>query len=230
MINPCLITSLPIRIAQSLVMASILLGALAHAQMPPPPPPPPPPASSADSDARVSILSKPSLEPVQAAFRASGLRAAEPVLLISYDADGWPTDVGVVRSSRNRDLDRAIIEWAKQIRIATKEAGSGRIPFTFIDDSLPEDPASIPEIKVAELAFKPSLNTVLRDFASTRLSEAFAEVHVDYDSAGKVTATRLAVPSGNGSLDNAILAWTKRIKLKPGVAGTGRLPFEFKKP
>jgi TonB family protein len=211
----------------------VVVSACAVAQdMPPPPPPPPvPPASAVDGDVqRVSILSRPSLAPVVEVFQASGLRIAEPVLLVTYDADGRPTDIGVVKSSGHRELDRAIIEWAGQIRIATKEAGSGRLPFSFIDDSPPQDSSPIPEIKIAELAFKPSLEMVLRRFASTSLSEASAEVHADYDSTGKVIAVRLMESSGNSGLDQAILAWTKRIKLKPGAAGTGRLPFEFKKP
>ena len=218
----------PARFARSLLMASIFLGVAAHAETIPPPPPPPP--SPVEGDARVSILSRPSLEPVEAAFKASGLRIAEPVLLITYDADGLPTDIDIVKSSRNRALDRAIVDWAKQIRIATRAAGMGRIPFSFINDSLPDDAGSIPEIKVAELTFKPSLEMVLRRFASTPMSAASAEVHVDHDDTGAVTAVRLVRFSGNAALDEAILAWTKRIKLKPGAAGTGRLPFEFKKP
>jgi TonB family protein len=217
------------RLARSLLMASIVLGAVAHAETMPPPPPPPPP-SAVEGDARVSILSRPSLEPVEAAFKASGLRIAEPVLLITYDADGLPTNIDIVKSSRDRALDRAILDWAKQIRIATKAAGMGRLPFSFINEALPEDAGSIPEIKVAELAFKPSLETVLRRFASTPMSEASAEVHVDHDDTGRVTAVRLVQSSGNAALDQAMLAWTKRMKLKPGAAGTGRLPFEFKKP
>jgi TonB family protein len=219
----------PGRLARSLLMSSILLGAMAHAQTPPPAPQQLPP-SPVEDVARVSILSRPSLEPVEAAFKASGLRIAEPVLLITYDADGLPTNIDIVKSSRDRALDRAIVDWAKQIRIATKAAGMGRIPFSFINDSLPDDAGSIPEIKVAELAFKPSLETVLRRFMSAPMSEASAVAHVDHDDTGRVTAVHLVQSSGNAALDQAILAWTKRIKLKPGAAGTGRLPFEFKRP
>lgn len=216
-----------IRFVRSLLMASLALGAMAHAQAVPPPPPPPSPDAG---DIRVSLLWRPSLEPVHAAFKASGLRVAEPVLLITYDADGRPTNIDVVKSSRHRDLDRAIVEWAKQVRLATKVAGSGRIPFSLINESLTEDVAPTPEIRVAELAFKPPLKPVLQSFASTHFSEAFAEVHVDYAADGGVTAVRLVDSSGSASLDKAVVAWTKRIKLKPGNPGMGRLPFVFRKP
>lgn len=217
-----------IRFVRSLLMASLAVGAMVHAQAVPPPPPPP--ASPDAGDIRVSILSRPSLEPVQAAFKASGLRVAEPVLLITYDADGRPTDIDVVKSTRHRDLDRAIVEWAKQVRLATTSAGRGRIPFSFINELLTENVAPIPEIRVAELAFKPPLKPVLQSFASTDFSEAFAEVHVDYAADGSVTDLRLVASSGSASLDKAVVAWSKRIKLKPGTAGMGRLPFVFRKP
>lgn len=94
----------------------------------------------------------------------------------------------------------------------------------------PTASAAIREIKIAELAFKPSLTPVLKSFASTHFSKISVEVHLDHDTAGSVTDARLAESSGSASLDQAILAWTKRIELKPGAAGTGRLPFAFKKP
>lgn len=217
-----------IRFVRSLLMASLALGTMVHAQAVPPPPPPP--ASPVEADDRVSILSRPSLEPVETAFKASGLRIAEPVLLITYDANGIPTNIDIVKSSRDRALDRAILYWAMHIRIATKAAGMGRLPFSFINEAWPEDAGSIPEIKIADLAFKPSLEMVLRRFASTQSSEASAEVHVDHDDTGAVIAVRLVESSGNAGLDQAILAWTKRIRLKPGTVGTGRLPFAFRKP
>jgi len=52
------------------------------------------------------------------------------VLLIVYQADGTITDVSVAKSSRNRDVDRAAVTWAKRAKLCPGAAGQGRIPFS----------------------------------------------------------------------------------------------------
>lgn len=90
-------------------------------------------------------------------------------------------------------------------------------------------PAVVPEIDVrAMVVEKPSLQPVLRAIADSNLSTADAEIELDYTAAGDVTAVRLVKTSTVGEIDKAILAWAEKLKLKPGIAGTGRLPFKLK--
>ncbi len=53
------------------------------------------------------------------------------------------------------------------------------------------------------------------------------EVLIDYDAEGRVTAARLMRSSGDQAFDRTVLAWINAIRLKPGAAGTGRLPMSF---
>lgn len=85
----------------------------------------------------------------------------------------------------------------------------------------------VPVINVNTLAYRPSMQPLLRVVADSGRGRAYAEVEIDYDAGGTVTAVRLVRFSGHGGLDKAILDWSRQIRLKPGAAGTGRLPFEF---
>ena len=90
-------------------------------------------------------------------------------------------------------------------------------------------PAAIPEIDVeAMVVEKPSLRPVMKAMADSGLSKADAEIVIDYNAAGDVTAVRVTKTSSVGAIDKAIVAWAGKLKLKPGVAGTGRLPFKLK--
>ena len=90
------------------------------------------------------------------------------------------------------------------------------------------EPAMVPEIDVrAMVVEKPSLQPVLRAIADSNLSRANAEVELDYSASGDVTAVRLLKTSTVDAIDRAIVAWATKLKLKPGVAGTGRVPFEL---
>lgn len=89
--------------------------------------------------------------------------------------------------------------------------------------------AAIPEIDVeAMVVEKPSLRPVIKAMADSSLSKADAEIVIDYNAAGDVTAVRITKTSRSGAIDKAIVAWAEKLKLKPGVAGTGRLPFKLK--
>lgn len=90
------------------------------------------------------------------------------------------------------------------------------------------EPAIVPEIDVrTTVVEKPSLQPVLRAIADSSLSRANAEVELDYSASGDITAVRLVKTSTVDAIDRAIVAWATKLKLKPGVAGTGRLPFEM---
>lgn len=89
--------------------------------------------------------------------------------------------------------------------------------------------AEIPELDVKTMVVeKPPMRPVLQAMANSNLSKADAEIVIDYNAAGDVTAVRVTKTSSVSSIDNAIVEWAGKLKLKPGVAGTGRLPFTFK--
>lgn len=91
------------------------------------------------------------------------------------------------------------------------------------------EPAAIPVIDLVAMAVeKPPLRPVLEAMVDSNLSKTDAEIVIDYNAAGDVTAVRIIKTSTVGAIDKAILAWARKLKLKPGVAGTGRLPFKLK--
>ncbi len=106
----------------------------APAPPPSPPAPPTPPAPSApprnDNDLRASLCVRPSMAPLQQAVSRAGV-SADLALMITYAADGTITDVSIAKSSRNRDLDRAAITWARRAKLCPGSAGQGRLPFSF---------------------------------------------------------------------------------------------------
>ncbi|MFZ5638284.1 MAG: energy transducer TonB family protein [Pseudomonadota bacterium] len=89
-------------------------------------------------------------------------------------------------------------------------------------------PAAVPPtIEVRTLAFRPSMQPLFRAVAASARARAGAEVEVDYDASGTVTAIRMIRSSGSRALDGAVVDWARRMRLQPGAAGTGRLPFDF---
>jgi protein TonB len=49
-------------------------------------------------------------------------------LQISFTADGSVTDVSVAQSSRDRNVDRAAVNWAKRIKMCPGQPGAGILP------------------------------------------------------------------------------------------------------
>ena len=97
---------------------------------PPSPPAPPPPAPGPrtnPSDLRASLCSKPSDTPLALAIRKAQ-QGGTAVIQLQYSADGSVTSATLSKSSRNRDLDRAALSWAKQVRLCPGAAGSGLLP------------------------------------------------------------------------------------------------------
>ena len=81
----------------------------------PPPAPPPPPTPAVATDAPVPI---PGQTPAPMYPRRALRRGDEGVVMVRVDVgpDGIPTSVGISRSSRSRDLDRAALEAVRQWR------------------------------------------------------------------------------------------------------------------
>lgn len=88
-------------------------------------------------------------------------------------------------------------------------------------------PGEIPEITTARLAYKPPVRPLQVAIARSNTNSARAEVLLSYDAAGTVTDARLRQSSGDASIDAAVLAWAREVKLKPGEAGQGTVPLEF---
>jgi outer membrane biosynthesis protein TonB len=88
--------------------------------------------------------------------------------------------------------------------------------------------ADIPTIDSDRIAKRPSLAPVFKAIASSNVSEAHAEILVEYDMQGDVTDARFLKGAGNGSINNSILEWAKQVKFVPGEAGKGRLSFDMK--
>lgn len=88
-----------------------------------------------------------------------------------------------------------------------------------------EVPKLVPDVMVLE---KASLRPVARALVDSNLSEVDAEIEIDYAASGDVIAVRLVKTSTVDEIDKAILAWAGKLKLKPGLAGTGRIPFKLK--
>jgi len=72
------------------------------------------------------------------------------------------------------------------------------------------------------------LDAVEKAFAASGMPSAHPKLAVDYDDKGVPTRLRLEPGSGNDALDQAILEWGRALRLSPGKAGTGRLPFDLK--
>lgn len=92
---------------------------------------------------------------------------------------------------------------------------------------LPPTALPSPLIETRSLAFRPSMQPLFQAVAASARSHASAEVEVDYDASGAVTAIRMIRSSGSRALDGAVVAWARQMRLQPGTAGTGRLPFDF---
>ena len=104
-----------------------------QAAPPAPPAPTPPPAvpSRNSSDLRASICSKPSIAPLVQALTASGASSADLSLHLVFTADGTVTNVSIVKSSRDRNLDRAATTWARAVKLCPGAPGDGILPFSF---------------------------------------------------------------------------------------------------
>lgn len=179
------------------------------------------------------MLSPPSIDPVQQAFFASGMKSAKPVLAIDYDAEGVPLKLALEPASGNETLDQAILAWGRQLRLTPGKPGTGRVPFDFSsesDDSSPSLHATgNADADLRQRIVKaPSLMSMMRTFTDTNLSDVSTELLIDYDAEGNVVDVRLAAPTRSGALDKALLQWGKQLKLMPGAAGSGRLPFKIK--
>lgn len=218
-------------VALSLLFASTALWA--QAPQVPPPPLAPPATAPAQDEARPGLVVRPSLAPVEAAFQASGLAQARPVLTVTYDAQGVVTDAVLKTPSGNAALDQAVLDWGRAARLSPGKAGSGSLPFDLVnDEALPATPIDVdaktlPEIQYTQIASRPSLGAIQKAVADARVVKADAELLLVYDGDGRITGVQVLDSSGSLAIDAAIREWASQVRLKTTVAGAGRLPFSF---
>lgn len=199
-----------------------------------PPPPPAPPASAiAQTESRPALVVRPSVAPVEEAFKASGLAQVRPVLTVTYDAQGVVTDAVLTTPSGNDALDQAILAWGRAVRLTPGKAGTGRLPFDLANENLlPPPPVDVdartlPEISDTQFISPPSLRAIQKAVADARVVKADAELLLTYDADGRVTGVQMLDSSGSLAIDAAIRAWASQLQLKTESAGAGRLPFHF---
>ena len=89
---------------------------------------------------------------------------------------------------------------------------------------LPEPPV----VDLPPVVHTPSLQDASTAFNRSGLPSVAAEVRITYDAQGNVLSAEMAKKSGNRPLDKELLIWARKFKLKPGTAGTGIVPVNFK--
>lgn len=174
---------------------------------------------------RVSIESHPGLASLQAAAARVGVSTVKAVARVDYDAQGNVVDAAMEISSNNAELDAAILDWVRRLKLTSGQAGSGKLPMTFSgEDTPPAQPQAEVLSMQEDVVGKPSLRWVVQAAARSNLSRISTELLIDYDAKGNVTRARLTETTRSGAVDKALLQWGQRLKLKPGMAGSGRLP------
>lgn len=189
-------------------------------------PTPATPAKPASTQPRASIVSRPSIEPVQQAFLASRIRSVRPVLVIDYDASGVPTGFRLDPPSGNAELDAAIIEWGRQVRLSPGKAGTGRLPFDLVNDELDVAlpvPANVKPIAADRIALRPPLQPLSQALVAAGGSSARYEFLLFFDAEGQVIDASIASGARGDGVDRSALEWARQVRLKPGAAGAGLL-------
>lgn len=92
----------------------------------------------------------------------------------------------------------------------------------------PSDPQSMESS--AEIASRPGLMPVIREFWDSRMRSSDVNIILDYDADGQVRSARLEKSTGNDRLDRAICEWAKQIVLNVKSAGTTHLPLALSQP
>ena len=89
----------------------------------------------------------------------------------------------------------------------------------------PKAAESGPAVSHAALRFKPPLDQVMA--RATRYGHRVStSVTVAYDQDGNVLGVKLDKPTGDKSLDKAILAWAALVKIQADGPGSGKLPIK----
>jgi TonB family protein len=98
--------------------------------------------------------------------------------------------------------------------------GTGRPPLCF------SAPPPAQEIAFEQIHKHPPMRILQQAVLRHGRSASF-EVLIDYDAEGRVTVAPLMRSSGDQAFDRTVLVWISAVRLRPGAAGTGRLPTSF---
>jgi hypothetical protein len=76
-----------------------------------------------------NMVRRPSLVPVFKAVASSNIPEAHAEILVEYNMQGDITDVKFLKTAGNGSVNKAILEWAKSVKLVPGEAGKGRLLF-----------------------------------------------------------------------------------------------------
>jgi protein TonB len=79
----------------------------------------------------------------------------------------------------------------------------------------------------ASICSKPGMGTLVRALMQSGSSTAEMSLRLTFTADGSVTNVSIAKSSRNRDLDRAAQTWARGVKLCPGSAGEGVLPFSF---
>ena len=85
-----------------------------------------------------------------------------------------------------------------------------------------------PTLEAKTIKFMPPLKGIMAAGVRSGLRAVSTRVNVTYDEVGNVLAATLDEPTGNKSLDKAILAWAAKVKISAQGAGSGSIPIKMK--
>lgn len=185
-------------------------------------------ATAVPAPPRAMIVARPGFAPIQEAFEKSGARNLKAVAIVAYDANGVVQSVRLDPATGLQAVDDAIIAWCKAAILTPGAAGEGRLPFDLaVEDSPAASVAELPEIRTEHFVERPPMKDLIRTFVETGRRGGSLELGLEHSADGVVTHVEVLHSSGNATLDQAAVDWTKRARLRAGDAGRGRLPFKF---
>jgi hypothetical protein len=175
-----------------------------------------------------ALVHKPSIEPLEAAFGASGRPWAFAYVHVDYDANGDALGVILIDSSGDETLDLAIQAWAADTRIAPGSAfrARGAFPFSFLSEHLtcaPEAPESTSCLRdygpgdFEGPVFSPLDISLFTPLIS---GEQVIELYFEHDASGRVS---WASGPSRGAIAHSITKRIESLRLKTGSSGYGRL-------
>jgi hypothetical protein len=175
-----------------------------------------------------ALVHRPSIEPLEAAFGASGRPWAFAYVNVDYDANGDTLGVILLDSSGDAALDLAIQAWAAETRIAPGSAprARGAFPFSFLSEDLicaPEAPESAScQRDYGPGDFEGSLFSPLDISVLTPLisGEQLIELYFEHDASGRVS---WASGQSRGAIPHGITTRSGSLRRKTGASGYGRL-------
>jgi len=240
-----------LKVSGNRMMRLVVVGALlavfstsASAQAPALPASFPPPGVAGpvtpECAGHISVVYRPSVEPLGSMLRTRTDLPANsvlrPTLLFQIDADGVPSDIGIYASSQDKDVDAKSLEWGRGMRFSSAAGCPNRqalIPLVLVAESPQGEPAQYLEptqappqphtISANEMRVRPDLKHLFFAIAKSGIPSVATSVTLIYDATGKVTDLKLDKPTGSKPLDRAILEWARKIEINTHQPGGGTL-------